>query len=193
MINVSLLRQKAEQYAKSRCFNLLNQDCLGYGTDGAVWETDRETIVKAIERPQVYRNERDCYRRFHERGVTEIAGFGVPELADFDDQLQVIEMTFVDPPRVLDFGKVKIDSLPPYHDDSRVLANARAKWSADFGEDWSSVAMLLHVLWKDFGIYYADPSTNNVLKKHPDPGSASDDWQPSPSPEWDMDIYEDRS
>lgn len=188
MIDIPLLLENAEKYAKSKSINLLSQDCLGFGTDGVVWQTDRQTVVKIIERPHVYERERDCYRRFKERGVIEIAGFAVPELIDCDDDLRVIEMTFVDPPRVPDFGKVSIDCLPPYHDDKRVLANARAKWIADFGEDWSSVAMLLHVLWEDFGIYYADPSTNNVLKRHRGPDDPLDD---SVSPEWDMEIYAD--
>lgn len=184
------LLQRAIDYANSRHINLLSQEHLGFGTDGVVWETDRDSVVKVIERPHVYRNERDCYRRFLERGATEIAGFAVPVLIDFDDELLVIEMTIVDPPRILDFGKVAIDTPPKYFDDKRVLRNEQERAKAEFGDDWPSVAMLLHVLWHEYGIFYADPTANNIIKHEREPGQ-DDDSDPSPSPQWDMDIYDD--
>jgi hypothetical protein len=189
MIDRHVLHQKAQRYAKSRSINLLSQDHLGLGTDGVVWQTDRETVVKVLERALTYERERDCYRRFHDKDVMEIAGFAVPRMVDCDDDLLVIEMTYVDPPRILDFGKVLIDEDPPYHDDERVLGNARAKAMSDFGDEWSSVAILLHTLRKEHGIYYADPSINNIVKSHRPPSDS--DSGCSPSPMWDMDIYDD--
>lgn len=187
MAQLLMLQRIAERYAESRFTELASQDYLGSGQDGAVWGTVRKTIVKAVERQPTYSNERDCYRRFQERGVTEIAGFAVPELIDFDDALQVIEMTFVDPPRVLDFGKVWIDRPPPYHDNPAVMSTNRARAMADYGEDWPAVAKLLAVLEGTYGIYYADPNWGNICPRHRRPGES---WRLSPSPEVDMGVYE---
>jgi len=187
MISIALLLPRAERYAKARGTKLLSQDPMDFGTDGAVWETKRDTVIKLIQKPMVYANERDCYLRFRDRSVTKIAGFAVPVLGDFDDELQAIEMTIVHPPRILDFGKVAIDFPPPYYDDARVMGNELARCRDLFGKDWPEIAYVIQLLRDDFGIYYADPSPANICKKNPDP--ADDLWQPSP--EFDMDIYDE--
>lgn len=185
-----MLQGMAERYAESRFTELASQQYLGAGQDGAVWRTasDRATILKAVERKATYERELECYRRFKERGVIEIAGFAVPVLIDYDDGFQVIEMTLVEPPRILDFGKVWIDCLPPYLDSPGIVSTERARAMADYGEDWPAVANLLATLQGTYGIYYADPNWGNICPRHRRPDEV---WRLSPSPEIDMGVYDE--
>ena len=66
---------------------------LGDGNDGAVWESDRQTAIKALERRDSYIRERDAYLRLQELSIVEIQGFAIPVLVDFDDTKQIVEMT----------------------------------------------------------------------------------------------------
>ncbi len=82
---------------------------------------------------------------------------------------------------LLDFGKVHLDSPPPYYDDEQMMSNAFAEWRERFGEDWSAVANLLRVLKSEYGIYYVDPRPSDI-----DPGRADD------NNDWMKDIHSER-
>ena len=97
MSNTDLLR-RAQTYAARRSLEIDPARRLGYGNDGAVWQTHQWTAVKAFERMQNYRTELECYQRFRTAKVTIIRGFEVPQLVDFDDELAVVEMSTVKPP-----------------------------------------------------------------------------------------------
>lgn len=97
---------------------------LGHGIDGNVWQTNRATALKVFLRPETYERERDCYRRLLEHSVTNLTGFDVPELLDYDNRHLAIEMTIVSPPCVLDFGKAYVNTPPEY--SSEALAEAEA-------------------------------------------------------------------
>ena len=108
------LTTRAEEYVKDRDIKIESQ--LGFGQDGIVYATDRRTAVKAYGFERGYATERDIYIRFSEENVSEIASFAVPWLIDFDDSLMVVEMTFVNPPFVLDFAKCYLadgQTFPP--------------------------------------------------------------------------------
>ncbi len=98
----------AAQYAAKHQIQLGER--LGFGMDGAVWKSSRNSAIKVIERNETYFRERDCYRRLLEDEVTVLAGFVVPYLIDYDNILQVVEMSIVAPPCVLDFGKAYLAS-----------------------------------------------------------------------------------
>lgn len=87
---------------------------LGHGLDGTVWETTRQSALKACYRLEAFQRERDCYRRLFEHDVVSLAGLSVPQLLDYDNRRQIIEMTIVFPPCILDFGKAYVDSPPDY-------------------------------------------------------------------------------
>lgn len=121
----------------------------------------------------------ECYQRFQAQRIRELDGFAIPFLEDFDEALMAIEMTLVDPPYLLDFGKVHIDAPPPYHGDPQLLANAFAEWRERFGSDWQDVAFVLKTLEKRFGIFYADPRPSNICTGNIDD---SDDWMLDENP-----------
>src|SRR5215213_1661290 len=81
---------------------------LGHGIDGNVWQTNRQSAVKAFAREDTYLRERDCYRRLFENEVDVLAGFEVPLLKDYSNALLVVEMSLVSPPCILDFGKAYV-------------------------------------------------------------------------------------
>jgi hypothetical protein len=148
--------KRAASYAQSRQLVIDFQYPLGQGIDGIVWETSRPSALKVLERAQTYRLEVECYRRLQDARLSRIRDFAVPKLVDADDELLAIEMTIVSPPFLLDFGKVYLDSPPPYWNDSEIMANWEAEGKENFGEQWSIVLSLVGALQK-YGIWYVDP------------------------------------
>jgi len=155
------LIRNAIEYCRLASIKLLENTVLGHGTDGSVWETSANTALKSFYRKESYDDEIECYRRLKSRGILKINGFSVPHLEGDSDELKVIEMTYVQPPYLLDFGKVYIDRPPPYHDDEYVMAAWHEKLREEFGERASKVYGLLHEL-KKLGIHYVDPRPANI-------------------------------
>ncbi len=128
--------------------------------DGAVWETNRKTAVKVLERQTNYDLELECYRRFQAAEVDSINGFWVPRLVGFDDSLLVIEMEIVAPPFIIDFAKVRLDR--PYDFSEEVIADWNESGQELFEERWPQVKSLLWALER-FGIYYMDAKPGNIM------------------------------
>lgn len=96
-----------------------------------------------------------------EADIHHIGLFDAPFLEDFERELQVVEISIVQPPYLLDFGKVYLD-LPPTHlDDEQMLANALEEWIERFGKRWSKVNHAMKML-EQLGIYYYDPRPGNI-------------------------------
>ncbi len=151
--------ERAAEYARRQGFSFDVTKTLGYGTDGTVWPTSRLTAMKVFERVANYETEKACYLRLQERQVSEILGFAVPQLEQFDDELIVIELSIVSPPFLLDFGKAYLDRKPDYSDET--LADDEAFREELFGEDWPVVQRILGRL-KSFGIHYVDARPGNI-------------------------------
>lgn len=134
---------------------------LGYGSDGSVWTSSRRTAIKACYHPKRFALELECYLRLREANVRRIGMFSVPCLEDFDDELLVIEITVVQPPYLLDFGKVYLDDPPTHLYDEQMMANALEEWLERFGKRWSKVQHAMRML-ENYGIYYYDPRPGNV-------------------------------
>lgn len=152
-----VLRPVADAYAKAKGIAITR--FLGDGNDGAAWETDRNSAVKVIERLDSYLRERDVYLRLQDRGVTDIKGFAVPQLIDCDDTLQVVEMTIVFPPYVLDFAKSYVDRPPDFSPE--VLAETEARFAELFADRWPVVQSILAWL-QAYGIHSYDPLRGNI-------------------------------
>jgi len=60
----------AADYAQQRGRSLMR--FLGDGNDGAAWESDQQTAIKALERRDSYVRERDAYLRLQERSIVDI-------------------------------------------------------------------------------------------------------------------------
>jgi hypothetical protein len=147
--------------------------------DGAVWASTRESAIKVIRNRKNYADELACYVRLRAENVRELCGFAVPCLVGSDDELMAIEMSIVQKPFVLDFGKVYFDGGQFAAYGVKELARGRAAAQATYGDQWPKVAMLLHVLEERFGIYYVDPRPGNI---ECGPSSKDDpDWNKEPS------------
>jgi hypothetical protein len=168
---------RAELYAKSKSILIISQPVLGHGSDGTVWRTSRNTALKILIHEKNFQSELECYRRLQLAGVREIDDFAVPYLRGFDESLLAIEMTIVNPPYVLDFGKVYLDKPPPYWGDEQLMKNAQREWREMFGADWRLVSDIVSTLRTRFGIYYVDPRPSNIntgREAEDDVGLASD-------------------
>jgi hypothetical protein len=161
MADASELLLNAEEYAHSSDISLIGKDMLGYGSDGSVWTSSRRTAIKACYDPKRFGLELECYRRLREANARRIGMFSVPYLEGFDDELLVIEITIVQPPYLLDFGKVYLDRAPTHLYDEQMMANAHEEWLARFGDRWSRVLHAMKLLERH-GIYYYDPRPGNV-------------------------------
>ncbi|MEO8495224.1 MAG: hypothetical protein ABI614_09150 [Planctomycetota bacterium] len=147
----------AVEYAERQGISLECQ--LGYGNDGTVWSTSRDTAVKALFRQGGYDREIAAYRRLEHLGVGELEGFTVPRLVGSDDSLFVIEMTIVFPPCILDFAKSYVDEPPDFSEE--VLADWRSATEDLFGDKWSTVNSILGWL-RSYGIFYFDAKPSNI-------------------------------
>ena len=151
------LQDVAVSYAHSNQIQLLG--FLGDGNDGAVWESSRNSAVKVLERPDSYQREKQAYLRLQEREIDSIYGFAIPKLVAFDDTRQVIEMTMVFPPFLIDFGKAYVDHPPDFSEE------VMEEWTADmeeiFEDRWEIVRTLLSRL-RGMGIYYFDARPANI-------------------------------
>ena len=132
---------RAQEYASKHSLKLTKR--LGHGEDGTVWSTDAKTAVKSHRRSKNSRMELGCYQRLEEHAIREILGLAVPQLQGFDDDLWVLEIAIVEPPRILDFGKAYLDSHPEHSPE--VLEETEQKYSEIWGEKWPTVAA---VMWK---------------------------------------------
>jgi hypothetical protein len=139
-----LLKARAIQYASLSGNSLDLTSPLGYGMDGCVWKSGKETAIKALSREDNYNREVECYRRFRDNKVTNLHGFAVPELLGFDDRLLVIEMRIVTPPYILDFAKAQIDKPMEFEE------GGKEEWLAEceerFEGNWPKVRSLLFAL-----------------------------------------------
>jgi hypothetical protein len=129
-------------------FNIKGQ--LGEGTDGTVWATSNNSVIKVIERGMTFETEFRCYERLMSHRVKEIDGLAVPSLIECNRDLQIIEMTLVHPPYLLDFGKAYIDEPSPYTPEQ--LHEWRRQWRQFFPRaDTHRVYRVLGIL-KGYGI-----------------------------------------
>jgi hypothetical protein len=110
-----VLTQNARAFAVRHQLRLAER--LGFGIHGTVFVAEGnskpgKSAIKAHRSTEPYARERAVYERLQEAGVTGILGFHVPQLIRCDDVLQVIEMSIVTRPFVLDFAGAYLD-LPP--------------------------------------------------------------------------------
>ncbi len=106
---------------------------LGYGYDGIVFATSRQSAIKVLRHDRLYFRERDVYLRLGQHSVSNVLGFSVPELLEYCDELLVVEIGIVSPPFVLDFAGAYLDTRPDFPDD--VLEEWEAEKLEQFGED----------------------------------------------------------
>ena len=155
---------RVEQYLSLQRGTVKIKGPLGGGTDGAVWGTDRTTAVKAFKTEHGYINERDTYLRLKEYNITQsIAGFRVPEMQGYDDDLMVVEMDIMhEAPFVIDFAKVKLNREPDFSEITQAENDAQGRFL--FEHHWPSVKYLFSEL-ETLLIFYLDPKPHNIVCK----------------------------
>lgn len=159
------LEGRLQLYAVKRELTIL-PELLGGGTDGTVWETTSRTAVKILRKQTVFETELECYRRFLRASVRKLAGFAVPRLIDYDHELLAIEIEIVQPPRILDFGKVSLDTRGDFSEAT--MADWYAVHEELWGKYWPQVKRLLAAL-EGHGIYYSDPNPYNIVPEDYEP------------------------
>ncbi len=152
---------------------------LGEGTDGAVWLTQHRTAVKAFFSERQFKAELGCFLRLEKHQVTSIFGYAIPRLIDADQTLLVIEMTTVEPPYLLDFGKAYLDLKPEY--TSHQWSDLYNRVRQIYGDRYEEVMRVVTGL-QQYGIYYYDITLNNVMP---------DNWNPSLDEEHDEILPDD--
>lgn len=113
--------ERAELFAAENGRTLIGQ--LGYGYDGNVFATERQSAIKVLRFQRLYERERDVYLRLRSRSIIDVAGFAVPQLIHHDDRLWVVEMGIVSPPFVLDFAGAYLDRRAERFANNQALAN----------------------------------------------------------------------
>ena len=132
---------------------------LGFGWDGTVFATDRQSAIKVFQHERLFQRERDVYLRLQSRQVKKILEFKVPRLIGFDNDLWVVEMTIVSPPFVLDFAGAYLDQKPDYPPE--VMADWMEEKAEQFGERWQKVQAIMWAFSK-LGVYLADVKPGNI-------------------------------
>lgn len=161
---VNDLLANARSYAKSETIRIRSQP-LGFGDDGTVWETSRHTVIKAFARLRNYSHELECYQRLADAGIRKIREFDIPALRKHDNSRMIIEIGFVNPPYILDFGKAYL--VDPEWDDHRI-----AEWNERmefwWGDEVKRVRLAMFSL-RSYGIWYYDAKPGNVMLENWNP------------------------
>jgi hypothetical protein len=133
---------------------------LGQGKDGAVWQTSRFSAIKVHELAESYLRERDAYIRLEEVGLSAIAGFAIPSLIAYDDELRALEMEIVLPPFIVDFASARLDIDPQLiEDEGNTLEDfVRSR----FDERTDTVMGIYYELIAKAGVYLTDLHHHNI-------------------------------
>ncbi len=119
-----------------------------------------------FEKRHVFENELAVYQRLQQRRFRQLAGFAIPVLARSDADLMVIEMSLVEPPYILDFGKVYLDTPPDF--SAEVMRDFFDRQRGLWGKYWPSILQLWGLL-KANGIFHMDPKPGNILPEDYNP------------------------
>ena len=137
---------------------------LGFGIHGSVHVVEHKikgdkSAIKSHRTPEFYLRERAAYDRLSRASVTEVLGFHVPQFIRADDELQVVEMTIVTRPFVLDFAGAYVGAPPEFSED--VWAEWEAEKREQFGARWTTVRAVMKA-FEGWRIYLLDVSPTNI-------------------------------
>jgi hypothetical protein len=137
---------------------------LGFGIHGIVYLAENKldcqySAVKAHSDYEPWLRERLVYERLHSISVRQILGFNVPQLIAVDKQLQIIQMTLVKRPFVLDFAGAYLDVFPDFSDE--VWAEWEAEKHEQFGNDWPLVQQII-AAFERLDIHLIDVTPRNI-------------------------------
>ena len=107
-----------------------------------------------------YDREQGVYVHLLEKGVTSVAGFQIPRMIAFDDQLQIIELEVVRPPFVVDFAGAVLHTRPEWLNQAELERKVRDFWETD-----ERVTRVLEVLstFRRLGVFLTDVKPGNIM------------------------------
>jgi hypothetical protein len=158
-MNESLI-VNARSYAARRQLEIAER--LGSGKDGTVFVAKRKiakVAIKAHRFEELYFREKLAYQRLRKLEINSIQGFNVPEMADFDHNLRILEMTIVKRPFVLDFAAAYLDRRPEF--PPQIWAEWEAEKREQFEGRWPIVQQILDS-FEEIGMYLMDVSPANI-------------------------------
>ena len=154
--------QNAQSYASFHGLRLAER--LGFGIHGTIFVAENnskagKTAIKALHSVEFYLRERNAYLRLQAAGVSEIAGFHVPQLIRFDNDRLAVEMTIVTRPFLLDFAGAYLDAPPEFSQE--IWNDWESEKREQFENRWPIVRRALAAL-EDLDIYMVDVSPTNI-------------------------------
>jgi len=164
----SKITDRLEDYCKDH--GVAADQIIGYGVDGFVWRTQQNSVLKVHRHPREFEWECAAYQRLKEHGIRRLRGFAIPTLLDYDRDLLVLELSFVSPPFVLDFGAASVnrpvEGVDSESDEFRDNVRRRYLHHAD------EVLLVIDAL-RLYGIYLSDIHPGNIQPvQHPDDGNS---------------------
>lgn len=134
---------------------------LGWGVDGVVYtHPSVPNAVKIHKNVESFNKELAAYQRLYDHHVHTFMGFAVPTLMTFSAKLQVLEISIVKPPCMLDFAAATVDKPNDFSDEAMEI------WWADvadaFGDDFGVAADVFWAMKKEHGIFYWDLKPRNL-------------------------------
>ena len=129
----------------------------GIGLEAIVWPTERDSVIKVHRLFTTFDAEVLVYRRLAETNTHRLKGFTLPRMLHYDEDLLIVELSFVRPPYILDFGAARVSPRPPDFDLDRI----EAEFARQHGRDWPDIRRLLEALMQ-LGIYYSDAHDQNI-------------------------------
>jgi len=154
--------QNAQSYAA--LYGLRLAERLGFGIHGTIFVVEDNskagnTAIKALHSVEFYLRERNAYQRLQAAGITEIAGFHVPQLICFDDERLIVGMTIVTRPFLLDFAGAYLDTPPEFSQE--IWKEWESEKREQFENRWPIVQAALEAL-EELDIYMVDVSPTNI-------------------------------
>lgn len=149
-------------------------DETGWGTDGWVFSLRPHSVVKVHRGEASFWAELRAYQRLAYYGVTEINGCNVPQLRNHDEEHLTIEISYVTPPYVIDFGKSYLDK--PRDFSPELWADWERKIEYMYGSNAEWALRIHRTLSEKYGIYHDDVRPVNInLGDYPDDDDDQDD------------------
>ncbi len=149
---------RAKQYAAKHETKVIGQ--LGYGQDGTVFKTDRQSALKVFHREQNFSNELKIYHILDQECVDEVNGHAVPQLWLYSYRLLIIEISIVRPPYLLDFAKATVGERESFSDD--VWNEWLIQREELFGDRWPDAEGVMNTMAMKYNIYLNDINPGNL-------------------------------
>lgn len=139
-------------------------ESLGSGKDGIILVAKNkdkrgQSAVKVLKENDAYFREKRAYERLQLAAVRSVMGFNVPQFLGSADDLQVIEMTVVQRPFVLDFAGAHLDARPEFA--AEIWNDWEVEKREQFELRWPTVEKIL-AAFEAHGIYLLDVSPSNI-------------------------------